>query len=75
LPSSYKGDKRTARQIIADEKLGKINQRFPSQWKDSTFDEIDAAAKRGGEDAITARKLLTDRRFNKDKRSLFIVDV
>ena len=67
LPGRYKGDKRTARQIIADEKFGKINQRFPSQWEDSTFDEIDAAAKRGDEDAITARKLLTDGRFNKYK--------
>ncbi len=68
MPSSYKGDKRTARQIISDEKNGTINQRFPGQWENRTFDEIDTAANNGDRDAITARKLLTDNRFKKNKR-------
>ncbi|MFA0733895.1 MAG: hypothetical protein OGMRLDGQ_000395 [Candidatus Fervidibacter sp.] len=65
LMGRYQSDPRTARQIIADEKQGKILREFPAEWLDKTFDEIDAAARRGDQKAITARKLLTRKEYDR----------
>ena len=64
----YAGDRRTARQIINDEKQGGINGEFPGEWKDATPDEIYAAAERGNPKARTAKKLLDDKRFDKKRK-------
>ena len=55
----------TAGEIIADEKKGSINRVFPEQMRDLTFGEINKLAKAGNKIAQTARKLLTDKRFDK----------
>ncbi|WP_138752825.1 RHS repeat domain-containing protein [Paenibacillus sinopodophylli] len=55
----------TAREIITKTKKGAINKEFPSQWVDKTMEEIERAAKQGDKDAKKAKKLLTDKRFDK----------
>jgi hypothetical protein len=65
-------DERTAGEIISADKKGSINRRFPGEMVDKTLAEIDAIA-RGSDKAAaraakTARKLLTDRRFDKGNR-------
>lgn len=54
-----------AQDIIAKEKKGAINQEFPKEWRDSTLDEIEKAAKQGNKSAQKAKKLLNDKRFDK----------
>ncbi|MCS7185841.1 MAG: hypothetical protein RMK89_02685 [Armatimonadota bacterium] len=61
----YQGDARTARQIIADEKQGRILREFPAEWLDKTFDQIDDAARKGEPKAKTARKLLTSKEYDR----------
>jgi RHS repeat-associated protein len=56
---------KTAQMIISTEKRAGINSVFPKQWLNSTLDEIAEAARQGDRTAQTARKLLTDNRFNK----------
>ena len=56
----------TAGEIISKEKKGAINREFPSQWRDATLDEIDKAAKKGDKSAQKAKKLLNDKRFDKE---------
>jgi RHS repeat-associated protein len=66
-----KGDKRTAGQIIGEEKKGSINQRFPGELKGKTPDEINEIKHGKGplaEKATTAQKLLGDHRFDKDQK-------
>ncbi len=55
----------TAGEIISDEKKGSINRVFPEQMRELTFGEINKLAKAGNKIAQTARKLLTEKRFNK----------
>ena len=64
----YAGDPRTARGIIGDEKQGKINQAFPSEWLDKTYDQIADAAKVGNDRAATAKKLLDRTEYDKHKK-------
>jgi uncharacterized protein RhaS with RHS repeats len=59
------GDGRTAGEIIAQDKKGSINREFPSEMRDKTLEEIRALAREGNRAANTAKKLLTDLRFNK----------
>jgi hypothetical protein len=40
---------------------------FPEEMRDKTRAEIDALAKAGDKAAKTAKKLLTDKRFNKEQ--------
>ena len=64
----YTGDKRTARQIINDDKQGRLHSRFPEEWKDRTPDEIYAAAKRGNKSAQSAKKMLDSSEYDKDQK-------
>jgi hypothetical protein len=57
--------KRKARDIIGEECKGIILREFPSQWLDSTLEEIGEAAKKGERSARKAWKLLGSRRFKK----------
>ena len=57
---------RTARDIIGKEKKGAINREFPGEYFDKTMAEIERDAKQNIQNAKTARKLLTDKRFDKD---------
>jgi len=61
----YRGDTRTAQQIIADDKKAGISRQFPGEWREATFEEIDRAAKAGNKSARKARKLLTDGEYDK----------
>jgi hypothetical protein len=56
---------RTAGEIISAEKKGSINRVFPEQMRGKTIGEIEKLAKQGDKAARTARKLLTDGRFDK----------
>ncbi len=56
---------KTAQEIISEKKKGSINQEFPSEWLDNTFEEIEKAAKSGNASARKAKKLLNDKRFDK----------
>jgi hypothetical protein len=60
---------RTAGDIIKNEKKGSINRQFPDQWRNSTLGEIEKAAKKGDKSAQTAKKLLSDKDFNKTSNS------
>ena len=55
----------TAGEVIAKQKKGSINRVFPEQFRSKTLSEIDKLARQGDKAAKTARKLLTDSRFNK----------
>lgn len=66
MASKYRGDPRTARQIIQDEKKSRILRVFPAKWLNSTYDEILKAAKEGDPSAQVAKKLLDDGRFDKE---------
>jgi hypothetical protein len=54
-----------AKEIIAEEKKGSIKTVFPGEYLDSTWEEINRAAKEGDPKAKTARKVLTEGRFDK----------
>ncbi|MED0670110.1 hypothetical protein P4S95_07725 [Aneurinibacillus aneurinilyticus] len=55
----------TARDIIAKKKKGSILREFPSEYLDKTLNEIEKDAKKGVPNAKKAKKLLTDKRFDK----------
>ena len=55
----------TAGDIIAKSKKGGINRVFPEEMRSRTLAEIRALAQKGNRTAQTAKKLLTDKRFNK----------
>jgi len=55
----------TAGEIISRDKKGSINRVFPGEMRDKTRGEIDELARKGDKAARTARKLLTEKRFNK----------
>ena len=57
--------KLTGEQIISRYKKGSIRSEFPSEYLGKTFNEIDREAGQGIDAAQTARKLLTDSRFDK----------
>ena len=63
-------DDRTADEIISQDKQGSIRRRFPSEMLKKTRQEIEKIAKDKNNPlrraAQTAKKLLTDGRFNKD---------
>jgi len=61
----YRGDPRSAKQINADEKKAGITRQFPGEWSEATFDEIDQESKSGNRSARKARKLLTDRGYDR----------
>ncbi|MCL1917961.1 MAG: hypothetical protein FWG14_06550 [Peptococcaceae bacterium] len=67
--SGGKADKRTAGEIISQEKKGSINQEFPSEWRNSTLEEIEKAARQGDKSAQKAKKLLKDKGFDKGSNS------
>jgi hypothetical protein len=56
---------KTAREVLAQECIGKILRVFPSQWLNQTLAEILQAAQKGDKSAQTAWKLLNDSRFKK----------
>jgi hypothetical protein len=58
--------KQTAKNIIAGEKKGSINREFPKEWLNKTYEEISKAAKAGDKSAKKAKKLLDDKRFDKE---------
>ena len=58
-------ENQTAEEIIYKGKKGNILREFPSELLKKTFNEIMKMAKQGVRSAIKAKKLLTDRRFNK----------
>jgi RHS repeat-associated protein len=64
-PKSASDRALTARQIIAKYKKGSVSSQFPGEYLDESFDLIDKEARAGDSAAQTARKLLTDSRFNK----------
>jgi hypothetical protein len=55
----------TAGEIISQSKRGGINRVFPEEMRGKTMEEITKLAKQGDKVAQTARKLLTDKRFDK----------
>lgn len=55
----------TAQEAISKFKQGIINRKFPEQFRNSTIDQIEAAAKTGDREAKSALKLLFDSRFDK----------
>jgi hypothetical protein len=57
--------KMKAGDIISKFKKGSVRSKFPSNMESQSFEDIDKAAKGGDPDALSARKLLTDSRFNK----------
>jgi len=56
---------KTAREVLAEDCVGKIYRVFPSQWLDITLEEILEAAKGGDGTAQTTWKLLNDKRFKR----------
>lgn len=67
--SNISEDDKTADEIISEEKKGSVRQRFPKEWLDKTKSEIERAAKQGNESAQTAKKILTDKAFDKTSNS------
>jgi hypothetical protein len=65
MPSNDDKNK-TARDIIAKEKKGTIHRVFPVEYLDKTLAEIERDARQNVPNAKTAKKLLTDSRFNKE---------
>eukprot|EP01012_Entosiphon_sulcatum_P009528 TRINITY_DN15383_c0_g1_i1.p2 TRINITY_DN15383_c0_g1~~TRINITY_DN15383_c0_g1_i1.p2 ORF type:complete len:107 (-),score=28.59 TRINITY_DN15383_c0_g1_i1:62-355(-) len=59
---------KTAGDIIGETKKGSINREFPEEWRNKTPEEIEKAAKSGDKSAQKAKKLLNDKRFDKDKK-------
>lgn len=55
----------TADEIISKKKKGSIRKEFPSEYLDKTLNEIEKDAKAGKPRAKKAKKLLTDKRFDK----------
>ena len=55
----------TAGDLIAKNCKGSINRVFPDQLREKTFEQISNLAKQGDKIAQTAKKLLTDARFQK----------
>ena len=55
----------TARDIINKKKKGSILREFPSEYLDKTLNQIEGDAKKGKKNAKKAKKLLTDKRFDK----------
>ena len=64
----YRGDERTAGEIIGKEKKGSINREFPSDMLGKTADEINRLAREGNRAAQKAQKLLGDQRFDKHQK-------
>ena len=56
---------KTAQDIIGEKKKGSINQEFRGEWRNKTLEESQKAAKSGNASARKAKKLLTDKRFDK----------
>lgn len=63
----FNDDTRTASDVIAKEKKGSVRKEFPGELLDKTVEEIKKLAKEGSKAAQKAKKLLTDRRFDKDQ--------
>ena len=68
LASDDENAQRTAEDIISSEKQGRINKRFPGEMRDKTLKEIDKLAKSGDKAAQTARKLLTNKDYDKGQK-------
>ncbi|CAF0790011.1 unnamed protein product [Adineta steineri] len=56
---------KTAEEVIGEKKKGSIKQEFPGEWLGKTVEDIEKAAKSGDATARKAKKLLTDKRFDK----------
>lgn len=56
---------KTATDIISEKKKGAIHGEFPKEMYDKTLKEIEKLAKAGDKVAQKAKKLLTDKRFDK----------
>ena len=63
--ASLDRSKKTAQQIISEEKDANLDRVFPGEWKYRTLEEIEAAAKRREPDAQKALKILNNHRFDK----------
>lgn len=61
-------EKETADQYISKNRKAGIRAKFPGQYLDKTLNEIEKDAKAGNSDANTAKKLLKDGRWKKDKK-------
>ncbi len=57
--ASLDRSKKTAQQIISEEKDANLDRVFPGEWKYRTLEEIEAAAKQGDASARTAKNYLT----------------
>lgn len=55
----------TANEIIQKFKKGSIRTEFPSEYEEVKYEVIERDAKAGKKAAQTAKKLLSDNRFNK----------
>jgi hypothetical protein len=55
----------TAQELIEKTRKGSVNREFPDELRDRTLEEITELAKKGDKRAQSARKLLTDKRFQK----------
>ena len=60
---------KTAEQIISEKKKGSIRQEFPGEWLGETVENIEKAAKSGDASARKAKKLLNDKRFDKEAKN------
>lgn len=63
--ASLDRSKKTAQQIISEEKKASVNKEFPDKYRYMTLEEIEAAAKRREPGAQKALKILNDHRFDK----------
>lgn len=62
-PHKYSG--MTGNEIISKYRKASVREEFPGQYLDKTWETIVSEANKGIKSAQTARKLLTDGRFNK----------
>ena len=58
----------TASEIIKKFKKGSIHREFPSEYLEKKYEDIVRDASKGEPNAKKAKKLLTDKRFDKDSK-------
>ncbi|CAF4792288.1 unnamed protein product [Rotaria sp. Silwood2] len=64
--ASNNDSNKTAQQIIGEKKKGTIYREFPGEYVDKRLVDIERDARQGIDNAKKAKKLLTDKRFDKD---------
>jgi len=65
MPSNDDRNK-TAGDIIKEKKKGTVHDVFPGEYLNKTLAEIERDARQNVKNAKTAKKLLTDKRFDKE---------